>query len=119
MWRGVTGVTFGALFAELRRGDQCCGGGERVGHPRETETPERDGRGAPVPTRDAERGGGSVSGERLQPQEAGGACWLIPSVPFLLQESGVVIDMSMKQPFLELNRILEALRMQDLGPALE
>lgn len=27
--------------------------------------------------------------------------------------------MSMKQPFLELNRILEALRMQDLGPALE
>uniref|UniRef100_A0A3B4AE98 Uncharacterized protein n=1 Tax=Periophthalmus magnuspinnatus TaxID=409849 RepID=A0A3B4AE98_9GOBI len=28
--------------------------------------------------------------------------------------SGVVIDMSMKQPFLELNRILEALRMQDL-----
>ncbi|CAF99149.1 unnamed protein product [Tetraodon nigroviridis] len=37
----------------------------------------------------------------------------------LCQESGVVIDMSMKQPFLELNRILEALRMQDLGPALE
>lgn len=35
------------------------------------------------------------------------------------QESGVVIDMSMKQPFLELNRILEALRMQDLRPALE
>lgn len=31
----------------------------------------------------------------------------------------MVIDMSMKQPFLELNRILEALRMQDLGPALE
>jgi hypothetical protein len=27
--------------------------------------------------------------------------------------------MSMKQPFLELNRILEALRMQDLRPALE
>ncbi|XP_054890210.1 E3 ubiquitin-protein transferase RMND5B isoform X1 [Poeciliopsis prolifica] len=37
----------------------------------------------------------------------------------LCQESGVVIDMSMKQPFLELNRILEALRMQDLRPALE
>lgn len=35
------------------------------------------------------------------------------------QESGVVIDMSMKQPFLELNRILEALRTQDLRPALE
>ncbi|CAB1337747.1 unnamed protein product [Coregonus sp. 'balchen'] len=34
-------------------------------------------------------------------------------------ESGVVIDMSMKQPFLELNRILEALRMQDLRPALD
>lgn len=31
----------------------------------------------------------------------------------------MVIDMSMKQPFLELNRILEALRMQDLRPALE
>lgn len=90
-----------------------------MGHPRETETPERDGRGAPVPTRDAERGGGSLSGEQLQPQEAGGACSLTPSVPFLPQESGVVIDMSMKQPFLELNRILEALRMQDLGPALE
>lgn len=30
-----------------------------------------------------------------------------------------MIDMSMKQPFLELNRILEALRMQDLRPALE
>lgn len=27
--------------------------------------------------------------------------------------------MSMKQPFLELNRILEALRTQDLRPALE
>ncbi|XP_041930607.1 E3 ubiquitin-protein transferase RMND5B isoform X1 [Alosa pseudoharengus] len=37
----------------------------------------------------------------------------------LCQESGVVIDMSMKQPFLELNRILEALRTQDLRPALE
>uniref|UniRef100_A0A8C6MB53 Required for meiotic nuclear division 5 homolog B n=1 Tax=Nothobranchius furzeri TaxID=105023 RepID=A0A8C6MB53_NOTFU len=37
----------------------------------------------------------------------------------LCQESGVVIDMNMKQPFLELNRILEALRMQDLRPALE
>lgn len=37
----------------------------------------------------------------------------------LCQESGVVIDRSMKQPFLELNRILEALRMQDLRPALE
>ncbi|MGH0141101.1 UNVERIFIED_CONTAM: hypothetical protein FKN15_072544 [Acipenser sinensis] len=35
------------------------------------------------------------------------------------RESGVVIDRSMKQPFLELNRILEALRMQDLRPALE
>jgi len=45
----------------------------------------------------------------------------IPSnLPLIVfQESGVVIDMSMKQPFLELNRILEALRMQDLGPALE
>uniref|UniRef100_A0A8C9RYH5 Required for meiotic nuclear division 5 homolog B n=1 Tax=Scleropages formosus TaxID=113540 RepID=A0A8C9RYH5_SCLFO len=37
----------------------------------------------------------------------------------LCQESGVVIDTSLKQPFLELNRILEALRMQDLRPALE
>lgn len=51
-----------------------------MGHPRETETPERDGRGAPVPTRDAERGGGSLSGELLQPQEAGGGGVLADAV---------------------------------------
>ncbi|XP_028668728.1 E3 ubiquitin-protein transferase RMND5B [Erpetoichthys calabaricus] len=37
----------------------------------------------------------------------------------LCKESGVAIDISMKQPFLELNRILEALKMRDLHPALE
>ncbi|XP_007889531.1 E3 ubiquitin-protein transferase RMND5B isoform X1 [Callorhinchus milii] len=37
----------------------------------------------------------------------------------LCQESGVCIDLSQKEPFLELNRILEALRMRDLRPALE
>ncbi|XP_005992441.1 E3 ubiquitin-protein transferase RMND5B [Latimeria chalumnae] len=37
----------------------------------------------------------------------------------LCQEAEVSIDLSLKQPFLELNCILEALRMQDLRPALE
>ncbi|KAG2455277.1 FGFR4 factor, partial [Polypterus senegalus] len=37
----------------------------------------------------------------------------------LCKESGVAIDIGMKQPFLELNRILEALKMRDLHPALE
>ncbi|GCC32122.1 E3 ubiquitin-protein transferase RMND5B [Chiloscyllium punctatum] len=37
----------------------------------------------------------------------------------LCQESGICIDLSQKEPFLELNRILEALRMRDLRPALE
>ncbi|XP_020377486.1 E3 ubiquitin-protein transferase RMND5B [Rhincodon typus] len=37
----------------------------------------------------------------------------------LCRESGICIDLSQKEPFLELNRILEALRMRDLRPALE
>ncbi|XP_043571602.1 E3 ubiquitin-protein ligase RMND5A-like [Chiloscyllium plagiosum] len=37
----------------------------------------------------------------------------------LCQESGICIDLRQKEPFLELNRILEALRMRDLRPALE
>ncbi|XP_041049723.1 E3 ubiquitin-protein transferase RMND5B isoform X2 [Cetorhinus maximus] len=37
----------------------------------------------------------------------------------LCQESGICIDLSQKEPFLELNRILEALRMRNLRPALE
>lgn len=36
-----------------------------MGHPRETEIPERDYCGASVPTRDAQRGRGSLSGEQL------------------------------------------------------
>lgn len=35
------------------------------------------------------------------------------------QESTLNVDLDFKQPFLELNRILEALHEQDLGPALE
>lgn len=34
-----------------------------MGHPRETEIPERDDRGAPVQTRDAQCSRGSLSGE--------------------------------------------------------
>ncbi|XP_070089879.1 E3 ubiquitin-protein transferase RMND5B isoform X4 [Equus przewalskii] len=37
----------------------------------------------------------------------------------LCQESTLNVDLDFKQPFLELNRILEALHEQDLGPALE
>lgn len=37
----------------------------------------------------------------------------------MCQESGISVDLSLKQPFVELNRILEALRNQDLRPALE
>ncbi|KAF6281284.1 required for meiotic nuclear division 5-like protein B [Rhinolophus ferrumequinum] len=37
----------------------------------------------------------------------------------LCQESTLNVDWDFKQPFLELNRILEALHEQDLGPALE
>lgn len=37
----------------------------------------------------------------------------------LSQESTLNVDLDFKQPFLELNRILEALHEQDLGPALE
>ncbi|KAM8973673.1 E3 ubiquitin-protein transferase RMND5B isoform 2-T2 [Pelodytes ibericus] len=37
----------------------------------------------------------------------------------LSQESALNIDTSFKQPFLEMNRILEALQAQDLRPALE
>lgn len=35
------------------------------------------------------------------------------------QESTLNVDLDFKQPFLELNRILEALHKQDLRPALE
>ncbi|XP_069755353.1 E3 ubiquitin-protein transferase RMND5B isoform X2 [Narcine bancroftii] len=35
------------------------------------------------------------------------------------RESGICIDLCQKEPFLELNRILEALRVRDLRPALE
>lgn len=35
------------------------------------------------------------------------------------QESTLNVDLDFKQPFLELNRILEALHEQNLGPALE
>lgn len=35
------------------------------------------------------------------------------------QESTLNVDLDFKQPFLELNRILEALHKHDLGPALE
>ncbi|XP_059554126.1 E3 ubiquitin-protein transferase RMND5B isoform X2 [Myotis daubentonii] len=37
----------------------------------------------------------------------------------LCQESTLNVDLDFKQPFLELNRILEALHKHDLGPALE
>ncbi|XP_024433611.2 E3 ubiquitin-protein transferase RMND5B isoform X2 [Desmodus rotundus] len=37
----------------------------------------------------------------------------------LCQESTLNVDLDFKQPFLELNRILEALHRHDLGPALE
>ncbi|MGH0175316.1 UNVERIFIED_CONTAM: hypothetical protein FKN15_068414 [Acipenser sinensis] len=37
----------------------------------------------------------------------------------LCQEAGLCIDPSQKEPFVELNRILEALRVRDLRPALE
>lgn len=49
-----------------------------MGHPRKTEIPERDYRGAPVPTRDAQCGRGSLSGELLQIQEVSfGVCLVI------------------------------------------
>ncbi|KAG9338577.1 hypothetical protein JZ751_025635 [Albula glossodonta] len=37
----------------------------------------------------------------------------------LCQEAGLCIDPSQKEPFVELNRILEALKLRDLRPALE
>ena len=36
-----------------------------------------------------------------------------------MQESGIDIDPVEKEPFLELHRILEALKTQDLHPALK
>ncbi|XP_073851002.1 E3 ubiquitin-protein transferase RMND5B isoform X4 [Macaca fascicularis] len=41
------------------------------------------------------------------------------SLACLWRESTLNVDLDFKQPFLELNRILEALHEQDLGPALE
>lgn len=38
---------------------------------------------------------------------------------FVFQESGLSIDQSQKEPFVELNRILEALKVRVLRPALE
>lgn len=38
---------------------------------------------------------------------------------FFFQESGLSIDQSQKEPFVELNRILEALKVRVLRPALE
>lgn len=37
----------------------------------------------------------------------------------LFQESGLSVDPSQKEPFVELNRILEALKVRVLRPALE
>lgn len=38
---------------------------------------------------------------------------------FFFQESGLSVDPSQKEPFVELNRILEALKVRVLRPALE
>lgn len=56
----------------------------------------------------------------LQPVSGRGFC-VSPSSGTALssQESTLSVDLDFKQPFLELNRILEALHQQDLGPALE
>lgn len=37
----------------------------------------------------------------------------------IFQESGLSVDPSQKEPFVELNRILEALKVRVLRPALE
>lgn len=70
-------------FAELWCRNQCCGGRKRVGHPRKTEIPERDYRGASVSTRDAQCGWGSLSGQLLQIQEVSFGVylwWLLPEM---------------------------------------